>query len=76
MYDVLFRQILEALKHLVNCLVGLPFRDGSSRPDASLQIAVRTDLRNDIAVVGTSEHLVAFHYVGVIQCFEDIDLGI
>jgi len=74
--DRLLCQILQALKSLVDCSVGLPFRYRSSSANACLKVTISTHLCDDVTVVGAGKNFVATQDVWVVECLQYLDLGI
>jgi hypothetical protein len=75
MDDVLFRKILKSLEDVPDDGFGLVLVEVSFLAESGLEVALAAEFGDDVAVAVAGEYLVAFEDVGVVQLFEDVDLG-
>ena len=75
MHHFLIRQLQQPLHDILNDRTRLLLREVPLLAEGTLKIAPVTQLSYDVAIALGVEHLVALEDVGVVELFQDVDLG-
>lgn len=73
MNDLFFEEVFEAEEDVPDDGKGFILGEGFHLPEFRLDIAIITELSNDVAISITGKHLIAAKDVRMIEFFEDFD---
>lgn len=73
MDDLFFEEVFEAEEDVPDDGKGFILWEGFHLPEFGLEIAIITELSNDVAISITGKDLIAAKDVGMIEFFEDFD---